>query len=151
MKRILLAVDGSEHSMRAADLSGELSRALGATVDVVHVVSPDELKAPGLHAYRIDYPDLENFYETRTSILESRGSTITLAAARRVEAAGGAVGEEEVLMGDVAPEITEAAKHHHSDCIVMGRRGLGSAKGLLQGSVSNKVGQLSDRTLITVE
>lgn len=149
VKRIMLAFDGSEHSLRAADLSGELSKAFGAPVDVLHVVPENEFQAPGLHSYMTDYTDLEQFYETRLALLESRGARLALEGARRVEAAGGTVDREEVVVGNVAEEITEAAKHNHSDCIVMGRRGLGEMKGLLLGSVSHKVGQLSQKTLIT--
>lgn len=39
MNRILLAVDGSDHSERAARVAGELSGGLGLPVDVVNVVS----------------------------------------------------------------------------------------------------------------
>lgn len=151
MKRILLAFDGSDHSVRAADLSGKLSKAFGAPVDVLHVVPENEFQSPGLHSYMADYTELQQFYETRLSLLESRGARLALDGARRVEEAGGTVGSEEVVVGNVAVEITEAAKHNHSDCIVMGRRGLGEVKGLLLGSVSHKVGQLSDKTLITTE
>ena len=149
MERILLAVDGSEHSMRAADLCGELSRAYKATVDVINVVAEDELRSPDSHEWTPDHPDLERLYETRLALLKSRSGRLVLAAARRVEDAGGEVGDEVVAVGNVAAEITDAAKLYHSDCIVMGRRGYGDVRGLLLGSVSHRVGQMSEKTLIT--
>lgn len=39
MNKIVLAVDGSKHSLRAAEMAGVLSAALDATVDVINVVS----------------------------------------------------------------------------------------------------------------
>lgn len=151
MERILLAVDGSEHSMRAADFAGELSGASGAPVEVLYVVPRDELSAPGLHSYVTESTDMENFYETRLTLLQNSGARVTVDAARRVEEAGGTVANEDVIVGRPADEIVSHAKHTHSDCIVMGRRGLGDVRGLFLGSVSHRVGQLSDKTLITTE
>lgn len=151
MERILLAVDGSGHSERAAALAGELSAKLDAKVDLIHVLTEDEFHSPGLHTYAAEYPEIERYYETRLAALKSRGSNLVVAAARQVEDAGGEVGEEEVAVGDPAEEIVTMAKRTRADCIVMGRRGLGKLKGLALGSVSNKVGHLTDTTLITTE
>lgn len=43
------------------------------------------------------------------------------------------------------------AKRAKADLIAMGRRGLGGVKGLLLGSVSHKVSQLADCSVLTVK
>lgn len=48
-------------------------------------------------------------------------------------------------------EIVRYAESQDADCIVMGRRGLGDVGGLFMGSVSHKVGHLTERTLVTTE
>lgn len=151
MERILLAVDGSEHAQRAAALAGELSNKLEAKVDVIYVLPEDDFHSAGLHAYAAEYPEIEQYHETRLVALKQRGSNLVVAAARQIEDAGGEVGEEEVAVGDPAEEIVTMASRTHADCIIMGRRGLGSLRGLALGSVSHKVGNLTDRTLITTE
>ncbi len=149
MDRVLLATDGSESAVGAAVLSGELSRRFGAMVDIVHVVRDHDLTSPGLYDYLTEYSDLEEYYDIRRAALESAGSRVVTEAARTVEDAGGSVDHEEVVVGDPASEIVEMAKLLKSDCIVMGRRGLGGIGGIVLGSVSHKVAQLSARTLIT--
>lgn len=151
MERILLAVDGSEHAQRAAELAGELSARMDVKVDVIHVLPDDEFHSPGLHTYTDDYAHIEQYRETRLAALKSRGSNLVVAAARKVEDGGGEVGEEEVAVGDPAEEIVTMSRRTHADCIIMGRRGLGQLKGLALGSVSNKVANLTDKTLITTE
>jgi nucleotide-binding universal stress UspA family protein len=151
MERILLAVDGSEHSRRAAELGGELSARFEAKVDVIHVLPEDEFHSATLHTYADDYEKIEQYRESRLAALQARGASLVAAAASQVEDAGGRVGEQEVAVGDPAEQIVSMASRSGADCIIMGRRGLGTLKGLTLGSVSNKVGFLTDKTLITTE
>lgn len=149
MERLLLATDGSGQALRAGDLCGDLSRRSGAVVDIVYVIPDHDLTAPGLYDYIDQSSDIEEFYDSRRAALESAGARLVLDAARRIEDAGGSVGEEAVVVGDPAEEIVEMAKRVKADCIVMGRRGHGDLGSLILGSVSHKVAQLSTRTLIT--
>ena len=146
MKKILLAVDGSDHSMRAAQMAGELSSLFDTTVDILNVVPEARLAAP-----ITEYADLEHVYITQRDLLKSAGSEIIARASSEVGKAGGSIRRAEVQIGSPARTIVEYADAWEADCIVMGRRGLGDIKGLLMGSVSHKVGQLSDKTLVTTE
>jgi nucleotide-binding universal stress UspA family protein len=146
MKKILLAVDGSDHSMRAARMAGELSSQFDATVDVLNVVPEARLAAP-----IAEYAELEHVYITQRDLLKSAGSGIVAKASTEVADAGGSVRNTVVEIGSPARTIVEYAEAWGADCIVMGRRGLGDIKGLLMGSVSHRVGQLSDRTLVTTD
>lgn len=148
MKRILLAVDGSEHSMRAATMAGELSKHLDASVTVINVVPEARMAMP---VEIQEYAQLEHVYMTQRDLLKSAGTDIVAKAAAKVVEAGGKVTAEDVEVGPAAPTIAARADAMGADCIVMGRRGLGDIKGLLMGSVSNRVGQLSDKTLVTTE
>jgi len=148
MDRILLAVDGSDHSMRAAALAGELSLKLSAPVDIVNVVAEGIPVVPdAVH----DYAELEHVYLTQRDLLRSVGSDVIAVAAAKVKAAGGDVAAKEVIIGSPAHGIVQFAQDSAADCIVMGRRGLGDMRGFLVGSVSHKVGHLTETTLITVQ
>lgn len=148
MDRILLAIDGSEHSMRAATLAGEISFRFGVPVDVINVVPEGMPVVPGaVH----EYAQLEHVYVTQRELLKSVGNDIVAVGAAKVKAAGGDVGALEVLIGSPAHGIVSYAEQSGVDCIVMGRRGLGDIKGLVMGSVSHRVGHLTDLTLITTE
>jgi nucleotide-binding universal stress UspA family protein len=146
MERLLLAVDGSDHSNRAAALAGELSTCLGATVDVVNVVPDRSAEIAKGMAY---YGDVEAVYTTQREVDKAIGLRAAENAAKRVVDAGGSVGSVEVAIGQTAAEIVRAADAVDADAIVMGRRGHGDIGGLLMGSVSHKVAHLTSRTLIT--
>lgn len=146
MKKILLAVDGSGHSMRAARMAGELSDRFEVPVDIINVVPEAEMAAA-----IVEYAHLEDAYRTQRDFLQSAGADIVARATSEVEDAGGTVDSGEVKVGSPAPSIAAHAKASGADCIVMGRRGLSEIKGLLMGSVSHRVGQLTDITLVTTE
>lgn len=149
MERILLAVDGSEHSARAASFAGELSRSTGAGVIVLHVV-PERLLVSSEFDLE-EYARIERIYLSEREILKAAGKRFLDEASARVRGSGGKVEGDEVVLGHPAGEIVSAANRLDCDCIVMGRRGLGNMGGLFMGSVSHKVGHLTDKTLITTE
>lgn len=148
MDRILLATDGSESATRAAAFAGRLSASWGVPVDIVHVVPPRNLHP---EAAIEAYGDLEHAYITVRDLQMGAGKEIVEREAQRVREAGGTPGSIDILVGGPAHEIADYAKDHDDTIIVMGRRGLGNLRGLLIGSVSQRVAQLTDRTLITTE
>ncbi len=147
MKRILLAVDGSDHSMRAAILAGELSSHFEAPVDVINVVPGN---TPVVSGAVTEYAQLESTYINQRDLLKSVGAEVVAKASTLVKESGGEVGAREVMVGSPAHGIVDFAEGVGADSIVMGRRGLGEIKGLLMGSVSQHIGHLTDTTLITV-
>lgn len=148
MKSILLAIDGSTHSERAARVAGELSAAFDVPVDVINVVSDAATVTAGPIQ---EYARIEKIAITQRELLQSLGADLVVHSASGVREAGGRVGTTEVLIGSPAHEIVRYAENQDADWIVMGRRGLGDVGGLLMGSVSHKVGHLTSRTLVTTE
>ncbi len=148
MSRIVLATDGSEHALRAAETAGLLSRALDLPVDIINVV-PEGTLSPTQPVH--EYARIENVIITQRELLQGIGAEAVAKAAARVGEAGGSVEETEVLIGSPARQIVEYANQVGAQCIVMGRRGLGEIGGLFMGSVSHKVGHLTDVTLVTTK
>lgn len=148
MKKILLAVDGSNHSNHAERVAGELSAAFDVPVDVINVVADTSLVTAGrIH----EYARMEKIAISQRDLLQTLGADLVAQAANVVREAGGQVGTTDVLIGAPAHEIVRYADRHEADCIVMGRRGLGDVGGLFMGSVSHKVGHLTQRTLVTAQ
>jgi nucleotide-binding universal stress UspA family protein len=134
IRKIILPVDGSAASKRAAVAAGELAAATKAAIVAVHVRArygsdtvPDEL-LPLEHAEHVRVTEAAMLEDEADQILRKAGAS---AAAKVPE------------IGDPTARILETARSHDADLIVMGRRGLGPIGRLLLGSVSGKVLQLS--------
>lgn len=125
-ERILLAVDGSEHAVRAAKVAADLARCMKAELRVLAVYAP-------IPPY-LGEPNLQQAINAR---LDEAQAILQ----RAVETVGEIPGEihTELIEGDAAETIIEVAKTRNSDLIVMGSRGLGRLAGLLLGSTSQKV------------
>lgn len=125
-KNILLAVDGSEHALKAARLAGEVARLTNANLWVITSFDP-------IPTY-LGEPNLSQVIAART-----REAETTLNAA--LEEVGQVPGElkTEVLEGPAAEAILRVAEVRQIDLIVMGTRGLGRLAGALLGSQSQKV------------
>ncbi|HLA06011.1 MAG TPA: universal stress protein [Anaerolineales bacterium] len=125
-KRILLAVDGSEHAVHAATVAGELARRMNSQLRIVIVYDPIP--------HYLGEPNLQFAISARLK-----------EAQEILQRASDAVGstkddqDTEIIEGSPAEAIIELAKTHKSDLIVMGSRGLGKLAGLVMGSTSQKV------------
>ncbi len=123
---ILVAVDGSPSSMRAAQLAAEMASKNEGTLRIVVAYEPvpEYLGEPHLQAaISIRMKTVENILQTvQENIRQFSGNIHT-----------------EALEGTAADVILHVAQVHQVDVIVMGTRGLGSLSGLFLGSQSQKV------------
>ena len=133
-EKVLLAVDGSEHSAKAVPVAADIAKKSNGEVLVYHV--REHLVARGVGSWQ-----LEDASEA-TDLVERVKADI---AAAGVKVSGRT---EETLQGHAAKAILDAAETEHADVIVMGSRGLSDLAGLLLGSVTHKVIQLSRRTVV---
>jgi nucleotide-binding universal stress UspA family protein len=175
IKRVLVALDGSEHASRALDLGCALACRFGAELIAVHVVSDRPLSAAERQLAETEFHteisrefDVRPFVEARgdPELMSRRLTAQALETGRRfrfalgerlVEDAAtqakerGVAARTVVRAGDPAGAILDLAKAERVELIVMGRRGLGDLVGLLLGSVSHKVAQLAECACLTVK
>lgn len=137
MKKILLALDGSEHSHKVLETAIEYAKMLNAAVVFVycHEKFPQLLGEP---------------YRNReiARILEESG--ITIAPFLKQLAAAGLSVEERVMEEPAAKRITDIAEIERCDLIVIGSRGLGGLTSLIVGSVAQRVLQTAPCSVLVV-
>ena len=149
MRKILVAVDGSENGERAARTAIGFARDYRAELDVLRVVSSPSAIAPSspraggagstIIKERLDYAEKEARAYVDTVVDRAKSAGVAVAAGTVVRA-----------NGPPANAIVEVAKQEGSDHIVIGTRGLGASGRLLQGSVSAGVVANSDVTVVVV-
>ncbi|MBI2757631.1 MAG: universal stress protein [Chloroflexi bacterium] len=126
-EKLLLAVDGSEHALRAARMAADLARNMKSK-ELRIVVAYDAIPP------YLGEPNMQDAIDARMKEAQS----ILEIAVKEVGKIPGKV-EIEVLEGPSAEAIIDVATTRKSDVIVMGSRGLGQLAGLLLGSTSQKV------------
>lgn len=128
VERILVAVDGSDDSLRAVEWVADFAATIGAGVVAVHALGLLE---------RVDAPREE---------IEDRLRSVWCAP---LEAAG--IPTRHVVRdGPPVPVVLAVADEENVDLIVLGSRGLGGHPQLLLGSTSTQVAQLSRRPVTIV-
>lgn len=134
-ERILLPVDGSEHSRRAVAIAVDLARRYGAEVVVLHAREHELTWGADI--------DIESAEEARRLVDD---------VVRELKDAGAATRGEvvRVPIGDVPRAILDAAKAEDVGLIVMGTRGLSDWERLLLGSVAHKVVHLAEVPVLVV-
>ncbi|WP_100406057.1 universal stress protein [Bacillus solitudinis] len=122
---VLVAADGSSHSLRAAEKAIEIVSKKTRSVDIVYVISGTASKEDVLHN------------RSKYEIKESR--RIKLKVIEEKFFANKINYSVHVLRGDPGPEIVEFANKGSYDCLIVGSRGLNQLQTMVLGSVSHKV------------
>lgn len=155
--RILVAIDHSDHSGRAAAFATELAIKFSASLTFLHVLTQvlgrEQLKRYLASLEAAATPDPVQIANVRKELAGS-GEAEGAELIGRAEAAARAAGAQSLatllLDGDAATVILDQAHRGEHDVVVLGRRGMGSLKGLLTGSVSQKVASWGRGTVILV-
>lgn len=132
--RIVLAVDGSPISTRAARHVASLHRQLADKPEVIVLYADAPLLrsvAMSLGTRGVDKYHADN-------------GRVALKSAKPVLSRAGVAFTEKVLVGDPAPTILKFVKSSKCDLLVMGSRGLGAFKNLVLGSVATKILSMCD-------
>ena len=132
-KKVLLAVDGSEHARKAVPIAVEIAKTSDGEVLVFHAREHVVGRGGG---YELEEADEASAV---ASDIEAEVRAAGVRASSRVDRA---------LASHVAQAILDAADADGADLIVMGSRGLSDLRGLLLGSVTHKVIQLADRPVL---
>ena len=125
-KNILVAVDGSEHALKAARIAGDFARKMNAVLRVVTAYDP-------VPTY-LGEPNLQQALNERFALAQQ---VLDYAVQEIGEIP--TMLETEMLEGPAAEAILAVVDVRENDLIIMGTRGFGRLKGLLLGSQSQKV------------
>ncbi|MBQ7617512.1 MAG: universal stress protein [Desulfovibrio sp.] len=129
IKKILCAVDLSEHSKEVAEYAATLAKKLGASVLVVYT-APSLSQYVGFH---VPPNTIENFVGEIVTGAEQSMQAFVAENFQGLEAKG------QVLIGYAAEEILNRAKEEQVDMIIMGTHGRKGIDRILFGSVAEKV------------
>ncbi len=172
IRKILVPVDGSPLSVKAADLAADLAAKYDAELILLHVLlrghmpeglrraveveAGPERRAKPRNLVNMPQEIMARVQDKKTKqlsleALDIVGKFVLSNIAARCDDLGAERITQRVEEGYPAETILAIAKSAPADMIVMGSRGLGDLKGLLMGSVSNKVSQLADCTCVTVK
>lgn len=144
VNRILVPIDGSEHSKKAVELAIDVANKWGAEMYLIHV--QEEKKIPeGFKEYaKSEKIPPSSYYDM---VCKQLFDPIEA----RAKAAGIKKIEHTCVYGHPADQIIKAAKKNKIDLIIMGSRGLGRFSKTIMGSVSTKVCNYAHCTCITVK
>jgi nucleotide-binding universal stress UspA family protein len=125
-KKILVAFDGSDHARKAVAMARELANNMQSDVWIVVAYDP-------LPSY-LGKPNMQAAIDSRLDQAKAQMED----AIREMGKISGKL-TREVIEGPASEAILNVAEVRNIELIVMGTRGLGSLKGLLIGSTSQKV------------
>jgi nucleotide-binding universal stress UspA family protein len=175
-RKILVALDGSDHADKALDLTIVLAKALQGELILLHVLSdaplteaerrlaetefanqasealnPPPLIGDPLGPAESAAPLLQSSHIAAASIRGTIGGHILAKAEIEAQTKGVGAIRRRLESGDPAPTILSVADEEQPDLLAMGSRGLSDIDGLLLGSVSHKVAHLAKCTVMTVK
>lgn len=138
VQHVLVAVDGSEGSRRAAKMAGEIAGRFGCQLTLLHVIEPPRM-AP-IEAYGLSTAQV---YE-----VQMQGARAMLEELVR-EVPGSSI-EQVIVNGSPAEAVCQQAEERGADLVVVGSRGLATVGRWLLGSVSDRIVHHCRRPVLVV-
>ncbi|PSL48491.1 nucleotide-binding universal stress UspA family protein [Salsuginibacillus halophilus] len=124
-KKILLAADGSDHSIRAAEHALALANiTANSHIDIVNIIDSETAKTEVLkfgESHMLDDKRREKLHGVE-DVLKSEVSY-----------------EVHIVHGEPGPTLVKRANENDYDVVVVGSRGLNNLQSMVLGSVSHKV------------
>ena len=146
IKKILIAVDGSKHSLSSVEFGAEIAKGVGAKLMLYHVVKPynlpDSLRK---------FAKAEHMQTFDPELLRKGAQYLLASALDAARKAGVKDVEMETEEGPIARSIIERAKSYKADLIVIGSRGMGDMEGILRGGVSHRVETMAKCPVLVVK
>lgn len=135
---ILIPVDGSDHSKRAADYALKLANLMDAQLLLIHCHKPFPVTLGEPY-----------FQKAIDRIMEKSNNLI--APFKILFDASGLPYSHRIMEGSPGAMICEVARIQKSEMIIMGSRGLSDLKGLFLGSVAHRVVQAAACPVVVVK
>lgn len=142
MNKILLAVDGSAHAIKATKKLIDFSRLLAESPVIVPIYVHLPLPRVGLAAKFVSKSQVEDYYRDEAKK--------AMAPALKLLEKAGFQAKPVVQIGPVAETLTAYAKRSKVDLICLGTRGMTATGNLLMGSVATKVLHLAECPVLTI-
>ncbi|MFD1647362.1 universal stress protein [Haloarchaeobius litoreus] len=133
---ILFPTDGSDPSKEAFEYAVDLAATYGARLHVLYVADTNRDSVTTIGGEVVD-------------ALETEGERVVADVEERAREHG-VEAVTEVLQGDPSTTILDYADDRGIDCIVMATRGRSGLKGLLLGSVTDRVVRQSSMPVLVV-
>ncbi|MBS7281555.1 MAG: universal stress protein [Candidatus Freyarchaeota archaeon] len=140
-RKIMVATDGSEHSVKAVDHAIELCKSTGAELLAVSVVNMDALSC-------VEDSDRDVYCKVQDA-LEKRANDILNDVEKKANKENVLV-KKIIQVGDPAEVVVELAKREGADLIVIGTRGLLGVKRVVLGSHAEKIVRWSSVPVLVV-
>jgi nucleotide-binding universal stress UspA family protein len=132
MRKVLVPVDGSEHSLNVAKFliahAGEFKTPLEVHLLNVQHPLPGTIRGVAEQARQYHNEEGQKALEGARKLLDEAKLPYT----------------HHVVVGDAASAIARAVTEHNCDHVVMGSRGMGNVRNMLLGSVATKVLHMVD-------
>lgn len=134
---ILLASDGSQHSIRAAEKTVSLAKVNNGKIDVVYAVDGSASKA--------DVLTNNSKFEIERKRREKLKPIVELLEKAGIEHA------VHIIQGEPGPTVVNFANKRDYDCVVVGSRGLNNLQTMVLGSVSHKIAKRVEVPVLIVK
>ena len=146
---LLVAVDGSNHSMKAVEYAADIAAGCKAKLIILTVIRPH--LTPKISAELQAYAELEQLAPSDLEAIKLLSNDLLNHSKSTALDRGATDVVTNVETGFIARTIVAQAKQNEVDMIVIGSRGLGNIEATLRGGVSHRVELLAKCSVLTVK